>query len=161
MTLIEFEIFAAQVSDALWRRATAITGDEELAADLRQDTLLRLWSMRHGLDEYQHPDALAMVIVTRLAFDHLRRVGRRSMVPIDSVADEFADNTAEHSVGADVDAILSMLPERQQLILRMRHVDGLELDEMARVLNCSNGAVRTALSRARQAALKLFSSNNI
>lgn len=160
MTLIEFEIFARSVADTVTRRAAAITGDAEVAADLRQDTLLRLWTMRTRLDDYQHPEALAVVIVTRLAFNHLRQQGRRPAVSIHTVS-EAALAGEEPEVGpGDVDEILSQLPQRQQMLLRMRHVDGLEIDQMARALNSSNGAIRTALSRARRAAFEIFSSTN-
>ena len=79
---------------------------------------------------------------------------------IDTVS-EAALAGEEPEVGpGDVDEILSQLPQRQQMLLRMRHVDGLEIDQMARALNSSNGAIRTALSRARRAAFEIFSSTN-
>ena len=41
-------------------------------------------------------------------------------------------------------------PDRQQTILRMKHIDGMEVPDIARLTGCSPEAVRMNLSRARR-----------
>jgi RNA polymerase sigma-70 factor (ECF subfamily) len=47
--------------------------------------------------------------------------------------------------------LIEALPTMQQTILRLRHVEGMEYSEIARITGSSEEAVRKALSRARLA----------
>lgn len=151
-----FEILASSVNEQLKARALKVVGNKDVAADLAQDTLLKLWTIRDELDNYRSPEALAMVIVNRLALNHLRQSKRNDDTDVGLLRDIIDESDTANDLTETVNDLLSRLPESQQQILRMRHIDGLEIDEMAKILHSSNGAIRTALSRARQAAAKLF-----
>lgn len=134
----------------------------EFAEDVAQDTLLKLWTLRQRLDEYASPQALAMTIARRRAIDLLRERGQT--VALDSVAEPEAERAvadaseaaaADERLGALMQAVES-LPPGQQLVVRMRHFDLLEIDEIARLTGQSPGAVRTSLSRARGAMRRYF-----
>lgn len=59
---------------------------------------------------------------------------------------------------ADAEALLASmdaLSEREKDLIRMRHVDGMTFSEMAKLLCTSEGAVRTALTRAKQRVRKM------
>jgi RNA polymerase sigma-70 factor (ECF subfamily) len=155
VTQQSFEIFANAVRNRLYARALHITADNASADDMVQDTLLKLWTLRDELDKYASPEALASVIVNRLSLNYVRDSKRDHYTNIDSIKDAAVDDN-EAEIAVSVDEILSRLPARQQQLLRMRHIDGLELDEMARLLQTSPGALRTALSRARHAAAAMF-----
>src|SRR5690606_7701010 len=47
--------------------------------------------------------------------------------------------------------IMSTLPEQQRLILQMRDVEQYEFEEIAKIMEMNETAVRVALSRARKA----------
>ena len=68
----EFESFVKSVRPVLLARANSVVSDADAAADIVQDCLLKLWSMRQSLDDYNSPEALAMTIVHRLALNSLR-----------------------------------------------------------------------------------------
>lgn len=64
MTRKEFETQAPQLRErivTMVRRLSA-DADGDLADDVAQDTLLKLWTMRERLDSYNSVEALAMVI---------------------------------------------------------------------------------------------------
>ena len=63
----EFEKFVISIRPRLFSRANAMVDDADLAADIVQDCLLKLWTMRASLDEYNNPEALAVTIVHRLS----------------------------------------------------------------------------------------------
>ena len=48
-------------------------------------------------------------------------------------------------------SVVESLPDVQQTILRLRHMEGMEMKDIARLLQMEETAVRKALSRARQA----------
>ena len=53
-------------------------------------------------------------------------------------------------------AVVSTLPDLQQTILRLRHREGMEMNEIADLTGSSEVAVRKALSRARQAVRQKY-----
>ena len=61
-----------------------------------------------------------------------------------------------HQRNSYIDSVLSKLPDSQQSLLRMRHIEGYDNAEIARVLGSNEGAVRTALCRARRRVAELF-----
>lgn len=63
-----------------------------------------------------------------------------------------------HEAAAEVDRILAALPESQQTLIRLRHVEGYDNASIAAILGSSEGAVRTALSRARRRVAEIFAS---
>lgn len=141
--------------------ASAPKGCDE-ADDVVQDTLLRLWTLRDRLDCYDNIDAVAMVTARRLAIDALRRTGCRPSERLDEdcqqASDEMMpDEVADAGLGeALASQLLSKLPDRQAMIVKMRHADGLEPAEIAVLTGISEGNVRTLLSRGRQRLRQLY-----
>ena len=48
-------------------------------------------------------------------------------------------------------AVIETLPSLQQTILRLRHIEGMEMSDIAALIGSNEVAIRKALSRARQA----------
>lgn len=48
-------------------------------------------------------------------------------------------------------SLIADLPVLQQTIIQLRHIDGMEMADIARYMGMKEPAVRKALSRARQA----------
>lgn len=160
----EFEKFVTTIRPTLLERASAMVADSDLAADIVQDCLLKLWTMRASLDEYNRPDALAITIVHRLALNALR-----ARKPSFELRDEIiSDNhpSPEESLitsetGKEVNRVLSLLPDAQQALITMRHIDGLTNAEIAVIVGSNEGAVRTALSRARMRVAEIFTKHQL
>ena len=51
---------------------------------------------------------------------------------------------------------IATLPDLQQSVLRMKHIEGFEVEEIARLLGSTTIAVRTNLSRARKKICEQF-----
>lgn len=56
-------------------------------------------------------------------------------------------------------AIVGTLPPAQQIILRLRHIDGMSMADIARLTGGTEVAVRKALSRARMAVKEQYLHN--
>ena len=56
--------------------------------------------------------------------------------------------------------LIATLPDLQQAILRMKHIDGFEVEEIARLTGSTVIAVRTNLSRARKKVREQFMKRN-
>ena len=137
-------------------------GNAEDASDLTQESFLRAYSR---LDTFRAGGSfLAWIrrIASNLCIDHFRRRGRPA-VSLDQRLEagmEEADSAvvgspAEHLEMAEdsrrVLAAVQELPEKQRVVLVLRHVEGLKMEEIAKTLKMPVGTVKTLLFRGRKA----------
>lgn len=150
MTQEEFKEEAQRLRPRLMLTARRYLGDDD-AEDTVQDALLRLWQM---VGELRQPfDALALRLTRNLCIDQVRR--RKPTVRLtDSGETDQADGDDERI--ERMMAVVSTLPDLQQTILRLRHLEGMEMNEIADLTGSSEVAVRKALSRARQAVRQKY-----
>ncbi len=163
MTTQEFEILACSLRPRLLKVAGQISGSSDEAQDIVQDTMLRLWSMRDDLGEYRSVEALAVLIAKRLALTAVRdshHTDRCCLSEADAAGEEQPDDALISRQRTQyIDSVMASLPDTQQILLRLRHIEGYDNATIARLLNTSEGAVRTALSRARRRVAQVFNIN--
>lgn len=158
--LENFENMACRLRPRLVRQAAAITGSDAEGSDVAQDVLMVLWEHRGRLRDYRSVDALAYVVCRRLAINVLRR--RRPQVALDVFdnAPGGMPSPEDIYISAETEGetarILSRLPAPQAALIRMRHIDGYDNATIAAITGTSEGAVRTALSRARRRIVEFF-----
>lgn len=161
MNAKDFEILARSLRPGLVKAARRIVDNREEAEDVAQDVMLKLWSMRQELDRYDSVESLGYVMARRMALNVLR--ARRPSVEVEECSESPDEVTPEElmvrsETAAKVDFVLASLPESQQTLIRLRHVEGFDNAAIASILGSSEGAVRTALSRARRRVAEIFSS---
>ena len=123
--------------------------EAEDAEDVVQDALLRLWNM---CDELTPPMvSLARVVVRNLCLDKLRREKPLLRLDTHETEDPPDEEVGQWERIERLMTLIEALPTMQQTILRLRHVEGMEYSEIARITGSSEEAVRKALSRARLA----------
>lgn len=150
MTQEEFKEEAQRLRPRLMLTARRYLGDDD-AEDTVQDALLRLWQM---VGELRQPfDALALRLTRNLCIDQVRR-RKPTVVLTDSGGTDQADGDDERV--ERMMAVVSTLPDLQQTILRLRHLEGMEMNEIADLTGSSEVAIRKALSRARQAVRQKY-----
>lgn len=151
----EFEIFVQRSRNGMIATARRYGVSLAEAEDIVQDALVRLYAMRHRLDEYRRVESLANVVVRNMTIDLLRKRNRYVEVALN------ADLQSEEDIGSDerikpLLRAIEELPSKQQLVLRMKHIEELEVEEIASLLGMNIEAVYQNLSRARRAILKQF-----
>ena len=145
MTTEAFQQQAGELRKQLVGIAHKYMGNTDEAEDIAQDAMVKLWLMREQLTL---PIAGMASIVTRnLCIDALRK--KHQTIDIAQLPDEadFSDD------GEQIEQLLKVidsLPSTQRTILRMRHLQGMEMREIALVLGSTEVAVRKTLSRARK-----------
>lgn len=148
-----FERHAARLRPRLMGIASSMLKSVEDAEDAVQETLLKLWFFRDNLSAYDSIDAPAVIILRRVCINFLRSKSRSPLSLLSSLSSlhETADESnPDESLSDDVLLAINALPSTEQAVLRLRHIDGMEIDEIAALTASSPGAVRTALSRARK-----------
>ena len=128
--------------------------------DVVQEVFLKLWYIRDELDRYDSVEALAVQITKHLCLNRLRAFRYRQEKLSDSATFAADDNPyialEQKDSVSQVMHIMKQLPGLQQTILRMKHVDGFEVKEIAELTGSSPEAVRVNLSRARKKVKELF-----
>ena len=122
----------------------------EEAEDVVQDVLLKLWQL---LDKLRIPmGPLALVLVRNRCIDCLRRLQTTIDIP-EYVAE--SEPTCDERY-EKVMRLVDKLPTMQQTIMRLRHMEGMEMSAIAALTGSKEAAVRKVLSRARQAVRLKF-----
>lgn len=146
MTTDEFQPEAQRLRPSLMAIAQQHLSDAVEAEDVVQDVLLKLWLMREHL---RMPMAgLAKVLVRNQSVDLLRR--RHATTAVDhlqvvEIADEGTENVERMM------KIVEALPDMQQTVIRLRHLEGMGMAAIAALTGSTEVAVRKMLSRARKA----------
>lgn len=165
----EFESIAPGLRENIVRMVRRILPPDkspEVADDVAQDTLLILWDRRESIDTYRSIEALAMVIARNRTIDLLRRDHSGATVSLDDVADPCDISPGPHErvlageAARRLQSIMESLPTAQQALIRMRHVEMMEIDRIAAITGSTPGAIRVMLSRARNHVKNLFLKND-
>lgn len=157
----EFETASENLRPKLMNVAFRLLKDEEDAKDIVQDALLKMWSIRQTLEQYSSVEALGMTIVRNLSISQLRAARHLQSDTIDDHYDITDEQGADDALLNKEETAVAMkliadLPDMQQSILRMKHIDGLEVSEIAKLIGAKEEAVRSNLSRARKKILEQF-----
>lgn len=149
---------------ALLRMAIRYLENSDEAEDVVQDALLKLWFLRERLDQYRSVDALAIVITKHLCINRLRGIRIEKVDLEQGISIGGGENPemklVEEENMQEILEVISTLPGLQQSILRMKHIEGFEVEEIARLIGTTPVAVRTNLSRARKKVKEQFMIQN-
>lgn len=157
-----FEALARDYSTDLYRYAMWICGNDALAKDLVQETLLRAWK---ALDSLKDQKAVKGWLITILRREYARTFERKvpKFTELESVVvedkDELApDDRVERSLLRE--GMMSLSPRyREPLLLQV--VMGYSCDEIAGQLDISKSAVMTQLFRAREQLKKKLQKDGV
>lgn len=147
----KYKELITSIRDTLYRLALSITSDGATAEDVVQDVCERVWRARDTVLQSEHPKAYICRMAHNLAIYRVRQRGRERGIALEGVAIE--DGNSESNIRdmvALTRKIISQLPDKQQLIIHLRDVEGYEFEEIAQIAECDETSVRMNLSRARK-----------
>lgn len=146
MTQEEFKQEVKRIRSHLVTTAQRYLHDADEAEDIVQDVLLQLWQM---IDTLRIPfDSLAGILVRNRCIDKLRR--QKSVVRMEQLVDVYEEDV-DHDLLERTMHMVETLPDMQQTIIRLRHMEGMQMSEIAQLTGSTEVAVRKALSRSRKA----------
>lgn len=143
---------------ALYNFAMYLTRKPEQADDLVQETYLRAFRFSHRFEPGTHLRAWLFQILrnTFLTFYRLRE--RETAIAEDGVPDwdvPMFHDTPETDGGVmeahtDLERAMGHLPEEFRTVLLLAEVEGMPLEEVARVMACPVGTVKSRIFRAKE-----------
>lgn len=150
----EFMRTVSPFKDRLFRLAKRLLVSTEEAEDATQEVLVRLWNNREKLGGYGNVEALAVTITKNYCLDQLKSKRATEMRIVHSNYTDSQAGLQQQAEDRDsldwVEKIMDTLPEQQKMIVQLRDIEEYEFEDIAKVMDMNETAVRVALSRARK-----------
>lgn len=173
-----FEELVVQYHNKIYALAYRYMGNEEDAYDMAQEAFIKAFRSLRSFKGNSSFSTWLYRITTNVCLDELRRRKRR-IIPLSldeplatREGDEVEKEIADSSPGADIlyeqkefaryiqGLLNEMKPEHKTAIV-LRDVMELSYEEIAEVLNCSMGTVKSRISRAREVLRKKISEREL
>jgi RNA polymerase sigma-70 factor (ECF subfamily) len=152
-----FAHLVARHERALFNYLLRMTQDEALAADLVQETWLRVFQYARRYDPMRKFPTWLFTIASHCCIDALRlrqrlehhtaHAPRRVPSPVPRSSDP-QEALLDAETLAAVRAAVQTLPELQRAMFILRHYHGLSYEEISDVVQCSLGTVKSRLHHA-------------
>jgi len=146
-------------------------GKREEAVDLTADTFLKAFQNLKHLKTDEAFGAWLKRVAVNLCLDHLKRKslptlsleamaspkeeGRRPAEPAEGGRGP-EERLLSAELGERVQEALALLTPTHRAVLLLHHLDGREVREIAEIMGCSEGTVKSRLGRARENLRRLL-----
>lgn len=146
----------------VYNLAYRMLGNAEDAGDLVQDTFLRAYSALGSFRQDASFLTWLYKIASNLCIDHLRSRKSRGALSLDVEREEGREPASEvrseapedcavrGSVQEVVQRAVMNLPEKYRIVIVLRHMQDMSVEEIANTLDLPAGTVKTHLFRARE-----------
>lgn len=152
-----FRALVLEHSPALFRLAWRLCGDESLADDIVQETLVKAWNklgefrMQASFHTWLHR------ITVNTAMDQLRRRSRQRQFETEepewdglAQAGEAPRHDVQIDIRRETETAMRGLTETERTALMLRHFEGHSIKEIADMLEITTDACKQAIFRAVQ-----------
>jgi RNA polymerase sigma-70 factor (ECF subfamily) len=155
----EFECAVLPYLEPLARFARfLIRGSRADAEDLVQEAVLRAFQAFPRFERGTNLRAWLFRILRNAYVDRLRRQGRESQLidrdaeapETDPAVEEFQSQARRECSAADLEAALGELSAELRMVLLLIDGEGMRYDEVAQVMECPVGTVRSRAHRGRR-----------
>ena len=151
-----FEQQASRLRAAALEASAKAGADADIAQDIAQETMIRLWQMRDD-PRLSNPDGYAATIARHLTLNHLRIKQPQSIDErhcISQTAPSPLDIMIQREEEQWLQQRIRDLPPTQHAILHMRQVEHRTNSQIAALLGIKETSVSTLLGRARRQLLE-------
>ncbi len=161
-----FELLVRRYQDAIVNYIHFSIRDYHRAEDLAQETFLRVFKNASRYETKASFKSWLYTIATNLCRNEIRNRARRKTYSLEDLVDENEDvYHSEYMVDTRlqpdilyekkerqqiIKKAIKLLPKNQSLALTLVTYQELSYEEISEILNCSIGAVKSLIHRARQ-----------
>ena len=147
-----FDTHVVPVADKMYRYAVSILKEGDVAHDVVQECMAKIWSHRQKLSDIRNVEAWAMRIARNQCYDWVR--ANRFTVLSDKEMQQTDMTEADHHLLVNdqlnwLEKAIQTLPEKQQEIYHLREVEEMTYQDIAEILSLSLSEVKVYLHRAR------------
>lgn len=162
-----FELLVAKYQRRIFRLISRFVRDAALAEDVAQETFLRAYraigQFRGDSQFYTWLYRIAVNTAKKSLSDSARDPVIRESSTISEDGETFVSGEqltdmetpeavlASREIARTVNAAMDALPEDLRTAIALREIEGLSYEDIAQVMNCPVGTVRSRIFRAREA----------
>lgn len=159
-----FRVLVQRYQEKIRNLIYSIFHDEELVNDLAQEVFIKAFeALPHFRFESSFYTWIYRIAINK-SRDEMRRRKVKKWLSFRSVSEssdkEFQEKTSVHPQNTDAQELvtrgLQLLPEKFRIAILLKDIDGLSYVEMAEVMQCEIGTVKSRLSRARSMLRKVL-----
>ena len=171
---VAFEQLIENHQQRIFSIASRIAGNQDDAADMAQEVLVKVFrNLKHFRGDSKFSTWLYRVATTT-CLDEQKKLRRHTAYSLDqeleteegSVASQVKDTaptpeeaTEQKALRNAIHLAIGKLKDEHKKVILLREVQGLSYDEIARVLQCSEGTVKSRINRARENLKKILLQN--
>lgn len=160
----QFLAWHDQFADAIFRHCFFRLSDRDKAKDATQETFIRFWKYLAEGNDIENVRAFLYKIANNLIIDEYRK---KETFSLDQMQEETGfdrgyDVRGEIETRDEYDRLLAsmkVLPEEYREALVMRHVDGLSVKEIARIVGVSENVISVRIHRAIEKIRNFYARN--
>lgn len=160
-----FDEVVGRYKNKVFNYISRMVGDSEDAEDLTQEVFVRMFV---SLETFRRQSSLStwlFRIAGNLCIDHFRRMKKHRAIAYsldeaiegdESGGREVADTAFEPQrlleqgeMAAQTERALAQLPEKLRAVVLLHDIEGLPYDEIAQIIGCPLGTVKSRLFNAR------------
>ncbi len=158
---LTFENVIDQYQTQVFRTVLGMIGNYHDAEDLSQDIFVKLYRKLDSFKGHSSFKTWLYVIVHNTVKNYLLKNKLRRMISLDWLTDETDFEIPSDALSAqeetetketiqELNCALQKIPFQHRHVLVLREINELAYDEIATILNCSIGTVKSRLSRAKE-----------
>lgn len=138
-----FSLRVTSIQNKMYRIACGYLHGEHDRLDAISETILKAWQKQSSLKDEQYFDTWLIKILIRECINIQRR--QRRVIPVDEMPEDKAPQTDNNELHLALDA----LPQKLRIVTILHYMEGYRVDEIARMVSATKGAVCSRLFRAR------------
>jgi len=137
--------------------AYLLCGDWHLAEDLTQTVFIKLYRSWRRIERHDTMDQFARKVLLRAYLDERRRPWRREFpTEPDAAGFESAGHADDPESRLAIREAVLKLTHRHRAVLVLRFWEDLSVEQVAEILDCSTGTVKSQTSRGLASLRKLL-----
>lgn len=159
MTQQEFEHIVPRLRPRLKDIGRQFFGNEEMAEDIAQETLMRLWMLRERIAPQTDIEPLAVRMAKNLCVSEWRKQKVRQENSLQEALIDHKDIQRDVELKEEVARLkraVSQLKPAEQRLFRMRHEAEMDIQQISAVTGIGVRSVSAMLSTAKRKLLKIL-----
>ena len=159
MTQQEFEYIVPRLRPRLKDIGRQFFGNEEMAEDIAQETLMRLWMLRERIAPQTDIEPLAVRMAKNLCVSEWRKQKVRQGNVLQEALTDHKDIQRDVELKEEVARLkraVSQLKPTEQRLFRMRHEAEMDIQQISAVTGIGVRSVSAMLSTAKRKLLKIL-----
>lgn len=167
-----FEQLIAAYQKKVFNIALRMIGNYDDASELAQEVFIRIFKSLKSFKEESQFSTWIYKIATNVCLDELRKRKNKNLVSLDEdikyddseIKRQVEDNRPTPDVTAEKNEIrrivheaIGALSDDYKTVIIMRDIQGFSYEEIAKIIKCPEGTVKSRINRARQALREILS----